>query len=171
MTDDEYTSKFLELLRYVPYLTEDKAKIKRFTSGLPIAFKDMIEFDEPRSLEEAIRKLKHCYEKSKLTSKTKRDQKGNEKNKEKWDKKRIRPQDTGNKDNVEPPKKFNASDRGQGFHFEEQNMGDGRKPLQCWTCGKYHHMRDYPQHQGGKPQIYSAKEAQIEYSTDLCNIG
>lgn len=47
--DDEYTSKFLELLRYVPYLKEEKANIKRFISGLSVAFKDMIEFDEPRS--------------------------------------------------------------------------------------------------------------------------
>ena len=54
MTDDEYTSKSLELLRYVPYLKEEKAKIQRFTSGLPMEFKDRIEFNEPRSLEEAI---------------------------------------------------------------------------------------------------------------------
>jgi len=27
MIDDEYTSKFLELLRYVPYLKDEKAKI------------------------------------------------------------------------------------------------------------------------------------------------
>ena len=65
MTDEEYTSRFLELLRYVPYLKEDKAHIQRFINGLSIAFKDMIEFDESISLEEAIRKLKHCYEKSK----------------------------------------------------------------------------------------------------------
>jgi len=58
----EYTSRFLELLWYVPYLKEEKAKIERFTSGLLISFKDMIEFDESRSLEEAIQKLKHCYE-------------------------------------------------------------------------------------------------------------
>jgi len=48
MTDDEYTRKFLELLRYVPYLTKENAKIKRFISGLLVIFKDMIEFDEPR---------------------------------------------------------------------------------------------------------------------------
>ncbi len=69
--DDAYTSRFLELLSYVPYLTEEKAKIKRFISGLPIAFKDMIEFDEPRSLEEAIWKLRHFYEQSKRRTKTK----------------------------------------------------------------------------------------------------
>ena len=27
MTDEEYTSRFLELLRYVPYLKEEKAKV------------------------------------------------------------------------------------------------------------------------------------------------
>ncbi len=62
MIDEEYTSKFLELLRYMPYLKKEKARIQRFTSGLPMAFKDRSEFDGPRSLEEAIRKLKHCYE-------------------------------------------------------------------------------------------------------------
>lgn len=27
MTNDEYTSRFLELLRYVPYLKEEKTKL------------------------------------------------------------------------------------------------------------------------------------------------
>ena len=62
MKDDEYTSKFLELLRYVPYLKEEKAKVRRFIIGLPITYRDRIEFDVPRLLEEAIRKLKRCYE-------------------------------------------------------------------------------------------------------------
>lgn len=48
--DEEYTSMFLDLLRYVPYLTEEKANIQRFISGLLVAFKGRIEFDEPRSL-------------------------------------------------------------------------------------------------------------------------
>jgi len=71
MVDEEYTSRFLDLLRHVPYLKEDKAKIQGFISGLSISLKDMIEFDEPRSLAEAIHKLKHCYEQSKRKSKTK----------------------------------------------------------------------------------------------------
>jgi len=91
MTDDEYTSRFLELLRYVPYLTEEKAKIQRFISGLLVAFKDKIKFDDPISLEEAIRKLRHCYEQSKRQTKTKLDLRGDVKRKGKWDKKRARP--------------------------------------------------------------------------------
>lgn len=65
MTDDEHTSKFLELLKYVPYLKEEKAKIQIFFSGLLVTFKDRIEFIEPRSLEEAIQKHKNFYEKLK----------------------------------------------------------------------------------------------------------
>ena len=45
----------------MPYLKEEKVKIQRIISELLVAFKDKIEFDELRSLEEAIRKLKHCY--------------------------------------------------------------------------------------------------------------
>lgn len=56
MIDDEYTSKFFELLRYVPCLTEEKSKVQRFISGLLVQFKDKIEFDEPISLEETIQK-------------------------------------------------------------------------------------------------------------------
>ena len=40
-------------------------KIQRFLSGLPQSYKDIIEFYEPITLEEAIRKDKYCYEKSK----------------------------------------------------------------------------------------------------------
>jgi len=59
MTNKEYMTKFLELLRYVPYITDEKAKVERFVSGFPLAFRDQIEYDEPRSLEEVIGKLKH----------------------------------------------------------------------------------------------------------------
>jgi len=40
MTYDEYANKFLELLRYVPYLKDEKAKIQRFISGLPATYRD-----------------------------------------------------------------------------------------------------------------------------------
>ena len=62
---EEYANKFLELLRYVRYIKGEKVKIQRFLSGLPKFYKDRIEFYEPRTLEEAIRKAKYCYEQSK----------------------------------------------------------------------------------------------------------
>ena len=62
MTNEEYTTKFLELLRYVLYLIDEKAKVKLFVSGFPLEFIDLIEYNETQSLEEVIGKLKHCYE-------------------------------------------------------------------------------------------------------------
>lgn len=55
MKNEEYTTKFQEFLRYVPYLKDENAKIQRFTSRFQVAFKDQIDFDEPQSLEEAIK--------------------------------------------------------------------------------------------------------------------
>ena len=52
---DEYANKFLELLRYVRYIRDEKVEIQWFLSGLPQAYKDRIEFYEPRTLEEVIR--------------------------------------------------------------------------------------------------------------------
>ena len=62
---EEYANMFLELLRYVRYIRDDKVKIQLFLSGIPQAYRDKIEFYEPRNLEEAIMKAKYCYEKSK----------------------------------------------------------------------------------------------------------
>jgi len=44
--------------------------IQKFISGLLVSFKDMIKIDEPISLEETIRKLKHCHEQLKCRSKS-----------------------------------------------------------------------------------------------------
>ena len=62
---EEYANKFLELLRYVRYIKDEKVKIHPFLSGLPQYYKDRIDFYEPRPLEEAIRKAKYCYEQRK----------------------------------------------------------------------------------------------------------
>lgn len=135
----------------MPYLKDEKTKIQRFVSGFPLEFKDHIEYDEPQTLKEVIGKLKHCYEQSKHNSYPKWGWKGNDKTKGKRNNKRGRPWDVGNKENTKSYKKFNAVDIGNGSQPEEKNKRDGRKPLQCWTCGREHRKRDYPQHQGGKP--------------------
>ena len=58
-----------------------------------------------------------------------------------------------------PYKKFNAFEREHGYQHEEHNEGDDRKPLRCLNCGGEHHKKDFPSHQGGRPQIYNAQEA------------
>ena len=61
---EEYANRFLELLRYVRYIKDEKVKIQHFLSGLPQYYKDIIEFYEPRTLKETIRKDKYSYEQS-----------------------------------------------------------------------------------------------------------
>ena len=65
MSMKELSSKFLSLLRYVPYIIDEKPKIQLVLSCLPTRFKDRIEFDNLKTLEEAMRKANFCYEQSK----------------------------------------------------------------------------------------------------------
>ena len=62
MTMKELCSKFLSLLRYVPYIIDEKLKIQHFLSCLPLMFKERIKYDNPKSLEEAMRKENLCYD-------------------------------------------------------------------------------------------------------------
>lgn len=48
MIDEEYTTKFLQILRCVPNLKDEKAKVQRSFSGFLLAFRDWIEYDDPR---------------------------------------------------------------------------------------------------------------------------
>ena len=62
MNMKELNSKFLSLLRYVPYIVDEKPKIQRFLSCLPYDINDRIEYDNLKTLEEAMRKAIFCYE-------------------------------------------------------------------------------------------------------------
>ena len=62
LTIEEYVNKFLDLLRYVPYIKAEKPKAQRFISGLPKEYQNQIEFDKPKTLEDTIRKVAYCHE-------------------------------------------------------------------------------------------------------------
>jgi hypothetical protein len=49
-------------MRYVPYIKDEKVKMQRFISGLPQSYRDIIEFDEPKTLEDTIQKARYFYE-------------------------------------------------------------------------------------------------------------
>jgi len=66
MTMKELCSKFLSLLRYVPYLIDEKPKVQRFLSCLPLTFKDRIEYDNPKTLEEAMRRQNSVMNKARI---------------------------------------------------------------------------------------------------------
>ena len=61
----ELYSKFLSLLHYVPYIIDEKPNIQRFLSCFPIMFKERIEYDNPKMLEETMRKENFCYDQNK----------------------------------------------------------------------------------------------------------
>ena len=62
MSMKELSTKFVSLLRYVPYIIDENPKAQICLSCLPTRFKDRIEFDNPKNLEEAMRKYDLCYE-------------------------------------------------------------------------------------------------------------
>eukprot|EP00253_Pinus_taeda_P014052 PITA_14052 len=64
-TMDEFITRFTSLLRYVPYIREEKAKVQRFVSSLPPYMRERIEFDNPKSMDEVIRKARICYQQGK----------------------------------------------------------------------------------------------------------
>ena len=62
MSMKELSSKFLSLLRYVPYINDENPKIQMFLSCLPLSFKDRNEFQNAKTLEEVMRKANLYYE-------------------------------------------------------------------------------------------------------------
>jgi hypothetical protein len=62
MTIDEYERRFLELLKYVPFIKDKAVKIQRYLSGLPPPIGDKIQYDDPKTMEETIRRVKCLYE-------------------------------------------------------------------------------------------------------------
>eukprot|EP00253_Pinus_taeda_P023108 PITA_23108 len=62
---DEFITRFTSLLRYVPYIREEKAKVQRFVSSLPPYMRERIEFDNSKLMDEVIRKARICYQQSK----------------------------------------------------------------------------------------------------------
>ena len=62
MTMEEYEKRFFELLKYVDFIKDEKVKIQRFLTGLPSFYSDKIQYDNPKTLEETIRRARHIYE-------------------------------------------------------------------------------------------------------------
>jgi hypothetical protein len=69
MTIDEYERIFLELLKCVPFIKDETVKIQRYLNALPSSISDKIQYDDPKTMEETIRKAMCLYDqhKGKLT--------------------------------------------------------------------------------------------------------
>ena len=65
MTIDEYERRFLELLKYVSFIKDETIKIQRYLSGLPSFIGNKIQYDDPKTLEETIRRENCLYDQHK----------------------------------------------------------------------------------------------------------
>jgi hypothetical protein len=65
MTIDEYECRFLELLKYDPFIKDETVNIQRYLSGLPPSIGDKIQYDDSKTMEEMIRRAKCLYEQKK----------------------------------------------------------------------------------------------------------
>ena len=134
---EEYANKFLEFLRYVKYIQDDKVKIRRFLSGIPTTYKYRIEFDEPRTLEEAIRKAKYCYDQKKRKLdyhkawKDKKSEKFDQRNKY-FKPSLFRNQQRNPSQAVTKPSRV--------MDDKSRNPKEINEPLQWWICEE-NHMR------------------------------
>jgi hypothetical protein len=62
MTIHDLINKFLELLRFMPYIQEDYVKFWLFRIFSLESYKDRIKFDNPESLSEVFRKDRMFYD-------------------------------------------------------------------------------------------------------------
>jgi hypothetical protein len=56
MSIDEYEIRLLELLKYVPFIKDEIVNIQRYLSGLQSFISDNIQYDDPKTMEETIRR-------------------------------------------------------------------------------------------------------------------
>jgi hypothetical protein len=167
LTIEEYVNKFLDLLRYVPYIKAEKAKAQRFISGLPKEYRNRIEFDEPKTLEDTIRKATYCHEQYGHRAESRGDWR--KKSGSKFWKKGIK--SSGFKNYKKNPR-MNYPARSvlqQNFPSSDENKTSGpipvktnnpkKEPLKCWGCGEEHLPRDCPHRKQNSQKFYNIQEA------------
>eukprot|EP00253_Pinus_taeda_P013536 PITA_13536 len=154
-TMDEFITRFTSLLCYVPYIWEEKAKVQRFVSSLPPYMRERIEFDNPKSMDKAIRKARICYQQSK--------QKGEAAGR-KWNEKKSFKSIGSNRGNCSGGSKGNGKglnsripskstsklkivneSRGGEQRARLDSEWTTRPPVQCWGCGGPHYVKNCPQ--------------------------
>jgi hypothetical protein len=62
MIVEEYEKWFFEFFKYVNFIKDEKVKIQRFLSGLPSFYSDKIQYDNPKTMEETIKRARNLYE-------------------------------------------------------------------------------------------------------------
>jgi hypothetical protein len=155
MTMAEYENKFLGLLKYVGFIKDEKVKIQRFLSGIPSFYKEKIQYDEPRTLTETIRKAKYLYEQGKGRESLQKYWKDKKKEKSDQRKKGFKPpfnRNIPNKNQQDQPAKDESK--------REDSLGKrGRPPIQCWGCKEDHLYKDFPHKKDKVNTMHNIQEA------------
>jgi hypothetical protein len=154
MTIDEYERNFLELLKCVPFIKDEAVKIQRYLSGLPPSIGDKIQYDDPKTMEETIRREKFLYEQ----------QRENPTFWKAWDdQKRFKKEQRKKGDK---PSFLQNSCQGQPSFREPRRNEEGAQrqrltPIQCWGCQGNHKYRDCPHKNGKARTVHTVQQAEI----------
>eukprot|EP00253_Pinus_taeda_P018771 PITA_18771 len=167
-TMDEFITRFTSLLRYVPYIREEKAKVQRFVSSLPPYMRERIEFDNPKLVDEVIRKARIYYQQGKqkgeIASKKWNEKKnfktvGNNKGIRNNGNKGVG-KGTNNRFAARTTSKFRSVNESKVIEQQIRldNEGTARPPVQCWGCGGPNYIKNCPQRKGTEQlsQIHEA---------------
>eukprot|EP00253_Pinus_taeda_P025982 PITA_25982 len=157
-TMDEFITHFNSLLHYVPYIREEKAKVQRFVSNLPPYMRETIEFDNPKSIDEVIRKARIYYQQSKQKGEAPH-RKWNEKKSFKSIGNNKRNRSSGSTGNGKGPNnrilartmsKFRTANESNvnEQHARLDSEGTTRPSVQCWGCGGPHYVKNHPERKG-----------------------
>src|SRR5713226_9788567 len=175
MTMKDLNSNFLSLLIYVPYLVDEKPKVQRFLSCLPYHMKDRIEYDNPKTLEEAMHKANFCFEQNKNKEGIANWKAKKNGNQSEFKKKEFVPQKNfrNNKNrNHSNGKNFQGSKNGasnnsnnfKGSKEVSNNHGNFTKnfkrkePVKCWECNGPHYASVCPNRKKSVSNIHTVQE-------------
>jgi hypothetical protein len=153
-TIDEYGRGFLELLKYVSFIKDETVKIQWYLSVFPLFISDKIQYDDPKTLEETIRRDKCLYDQLKERPTFQKawedDKKFNMDQRKRGDK----------------PPFFRNNPQWQQIHKETRvidigSQGPRQPPMQCWGCKGDHRFRYCP-HRGEKGRdVHNVQRAEI----------
>jgi hypothetical protein len=145
MTIDEFKQRFLELLKYVSFIKDEIVKIQRYLSGLPPSIGDKIQYDDPKTMEETIRRTKFLYEQQREKPTFQKA----------WEDNKKFQMDQRKK--VTKPPFFRNNPQGQPSFRELRlaDVGEQRPtqiPIQFWGCQGNHKYKNCP-HKNGKVRV------------------
>ena len=163
---DEYIIKFTSLLRYVPYLRDEKAKVKWFLSIFPTHMKERIEFVNPKTMDKAIKKARMCYQQAKEKGEQGKSQQAKKEHKSSIFKKN-RTSNFKSAARSSVSKQFGrnhqriiwpAEDKPTEASNKLEQAPNQKPPLQCLGCGEAHYYINCPQ-RGRSEAVTNLQEA------------